>query len=74
MIVKQYQIENFKLDKHNIYLLYGKNEGFQNEIIEKKFLKNFDGTIDKYEQEDVINNYEEIVSSILNKSLFENNT
>ena len=72
MIVKQYQIENFKLDKHNIYLLYGKNEGFQNEIIEKKFLKNFDGTIDKYEQEDVINNYEEIVSSILNKSLFEN--
>ena len=72
MIVKQYQIENFKLDKQNIYLLYGKNEGFQNEIIEKKFLKNFDGTIDKYEQEDVINNYEEIVSSILNKSLFEN--
>ena len=35
-------------------------------------MKNFDGTIDKYEQEDVINNYEEIVSSILNKSLFEN--
>ena len=41
MIVKQYQIDNFKLDKHNIYLLYGKNEGFQNEIIEKKIFEKF---------------------------------
>ena len=41
MIIKQYQIKNTKLNKYNLYLLYGKNEGLQNEVISEKFLKNF---------------------------------
>ena len=48
MILKQFQLKKSNLDQYNFFLLYGKNEGLQNEIIEKYFTKNFDGEIGKY--------------------------
>ena len=50
MIIKQYQIKNLDLNKYNLYLLYGKNEGFQNEVISEKFLKNFNGELNRYDE------------------------
>ena len=50
MIVKSYEINKINLNKSNIILLYGKNEGLQNEIIEKNFIHSFKGEINKYEQ------------------------
>jgi len=73
MIIKHYQIENFNLNKFMFFLIYGKNEGLQREIIEKKFTNNFLGEINKYEENEVLNNSESIISEILNKSLFSNN-
>ncbi len=71
MIFKSYEIKKIDFSKHNIILLYGKNEGLQNEIIEKNFTDNFRGNISKYEENEFINNYQTVVTEILAKSLFE---
>ena len=34
MIFKQFQLNKSNLNQYNYFLLYGKNEGLQNEIIE----------------------------------------
>ena len=70
MIVKSYEINKINLNKSNIILLYGKNEGLQNEIIEKNFIYNFKGEISKYDEVEFIDNFETIYSELLNKSLF----
>ena len=71
MIIKQYQIKNLDLNKYNLYLLYGKNEGFQNEVISEKFLKNFNGELNRYDENEFINNNETLISEFYNKSLFD---
>lgn len=73
MIIKHYQLENFNLNKFIFFLIYGKNEGLQKEIIEKKFTNSFLGEINRYEENEVLSNSESIISEILNKSLFSNN-
>ena len=70
MIIKSYEINKINLNKSNIILLYGKNEGLQNEIIEKNFIYSFKGEINKYDEVEFIGNYETIYSELLNKSLF----
>lgn len=72
MILKQFQLKKSNLDQYNFFLLYGKNEGLQNEIIEKYFTKNFDGEIGKYEESEFLKNHENIISELLNMSLFSN--
>ena len=73
MIIKHYQLENFNLNKFIFFLIYGKNEGLQKEIIEKKFTNSFLGEINRDEENEVLSNSESIISEILNKSLFSNN-
>ena len=35
MIFKNFEFDNIDIKKFNLFLLYGNNEGFKNEIIEK---------------------------------------
>ena len=70
MIFKQFQLNKSNLNQYNYFLLYGKNEGLQNEIIEKYFSSNSDGEICKYEESEFLKNYEIIISELLNMSLF----
>ena len=53
-----------------LYLFYGKNEGFINEVIQDYFINNFEGEIIKYDENEVLNNNEVIIEEIINKSLF----
>ena len=71
MIIKSYEANKTNLKGRSIILLYGKNEGLQNETLEKNFLINFIGSINKYDENEFINNYETISSEILTKSLFD---
>ena len=73
MIVKSFELNKKIVDKYRFYLLYGKNEGLQNEIIQSQFLKNFEGQIDKYDEIEFLKNYENIIAELLNKSFFESN-
>ena len=70
MIKKSYELHKVNLTKYDIYLLYGKNEGLQNEIIDKYFINNFEGQISKYEENEFIKNFNIILSELLNESLF----
>ena len=70
MIVKYYEINKTDLSKFNYFLIYGKNEGLKKEIINEKILKKIEGEIIKYDDNEFINNYDEILSNVLNKSLF----
>ena len=37
MIFKAFEINKINLSKYNLYLFYGENEGYKNEIIKNKF-------------------------------------
>ena len=72
MIIKHFELTKDKISKFNYYLFHGKNEGLKKEIIERNFIKNFNGNIDKYDENYLISNKETIISELLSKSLFEN--
>ena len=71
MIIKHFELTEDKISKFNYYLFHGKNEGLKKEIIERNFIKNFNGNIDKYDENYFISNKETIISELLSKSLFE---
>lgn len=71
MIIKSYEIEKINLLKFKRFLLYGKNVGFQNEVVEQKFISNFNGKIHKIDENEFIVNYDTILDEMLSKSLFE---
>ena len=73
MIIKSFETDKFKTSKSNIHLIYGNNEGLKEEIINNVYLKDFDGDILKYEEQEILNQEDDFLSSLLNKSLFENN-
>ncbi len=72
MIIKRFEVNKKIIDKFNFFLLYGKNEGLQNEIIKLQFIKNFTGEIIRYDEVEFLKNNEIIFTELLNKSLFEN--
>ena len=71
MIKKYYELNKTNLTNFNMFLIYGKNEGLQNEIISKFFLSRFNEKINNYEENEFINNIDGIVNELRNKSLFE---
>ena len=72
MIIKFFEKE--KIDKVGLdfYLVYGDNEG-QKEDILQCILKNYNGLTNKYDEKEFLESKNEILSSLLNKSFFENN-
>ena len=71
MIKKYFELKNTNINLNYIYLIHGKNEGLQKQILDENFLKDFKGSINKYEQNEFIENYDIILNEILTKSLFE---
>ncbi len=71
MIVKNFELNKKITNKYKFFLLYGKNEGLQSEIIQSLFLKDFVGQIDKYDEIEFLKNTEIIINDLLNKSFFE---
>mgnify|MGYP001384610430 FL=1 len=71
MIIKNFELEKLKSTKVNKILFYGENEGYKNQIINNFFIKKFSENFEKYEENQILNNYEDFFSSLLNKSFFE---
>ena len=69
MIIKSFEIEKIKSIKNNFILIYGTNQGYKNQVI-KELLE---GEILRFDENDILNNHEEIVSNLMNKSLFDEN-
>ena len=71
MIKKYYELNKLNLSEFSLYLLHGKNEGLKYNLIET-LTKDFKGQINKYEENEFINNLNNIYSEIQTKSLFQN--
>tara|TARA_Y100001970_G_scaffold268402_1_gene359632 strand:- start:295 stop:1284 length:990 start_codon:yes stop_codon:yes gene_type:complete len=69
MIIKSFEINKINLKKNNLILLYGKNEGFKKQVINK--LTNKQRNISSYEEKDIFNAQNNFLENIFNRSLFE---
>ena len=72
MIIKSFELDKLNLIKSNLHLIYGNNEGIKEDIINKYYLNNFDGDVLRYEEQEILSNKDEFISSLLTKSLFDN--
>ena len=70
MIVKSFEIKNKKDNK--IFLFYGENQGYKNQIINDEFKKKNTESIYCYEENEILNNKESFFTNLLSKSFFEN--
>ncbi len=70
MILKSFELNKINLKENKIILFYGKNEGLKKESI-IKLVNNF-SNIQTFEEQEVIENSNNFIESILTKSLFEN--
>ena len=71
MIIKNYELNKLRNSNIKLYLLYGENEGHKNEIINEYFILKFEKNIYRYEEDEILKNYDSFVSNLLNKSFFE---
>ena len=71
MIIRNFEINKSILENYNFYLFYGVNEGSKNEKIDE-LLKDFNkDNIFNYEENQILNDEDSFLESVLNKSLFE---
>jgi len=69
MIIKSFEINKINLNLNNLFLFYGKNEGFKNEVT-KNILKNKNNIIN-YEEKEILENENNFIENLLTKSLFD---
>ena len=72
MIVKVRDFNKNNINKSNIYLFYGLNEGLKNEILNNYFLNDFKGSINRYEEKEIFENLDNFYETIFTKSFFDN--
>ena len=72
MIIKSFELDKINSIKKNLILIYGVNQGYKNQIIKEIFEKKFEGEILRYDEIEILDNQEEFISSLMNKSLFDN--
>jgi len=69
MIVKSFETNKINLNLNNLFLFYGKNEGFKNEVT-KNILKKKKNVLN-YEEKEILENEDNFVENLLTKSLFD---
>jgi DNA polymerase III subunit delta len=72
MIIKSFEIKDINLTKKKIFLFYGENQGYKNQVINEKFKKNYNENTYYYEESEILINTNDFFNTILSKSFFEN--
>ena len=72
MIIKVKEFNKKDINNSNIFLFYGLNEGLKNEILTNFFLNNFEGSVYRYEEREIIEKLNNFYDIIFTKSFFEN--
>ena len=71
MIIKNFELDKIDIKNFNLFLFYGDNQGFKDEIVEKICQqKNLKKTL--YFEKEVLSNTENFLNSISTRSFFEN--
>ena len=71
MIIKSYELDKIKSKKNNLVLIYGSNQGYKNQVIKEEFENKFKGEILKVDENEILSKYDESISNLMNKSLFD---
>ena len=71
MIIKAYENQKIKKIKNNIFLFYGENDGYKNHVIKDIFIDNYKGNVERFDEIEILNNFESFISSLINKSFFD---
>ena len=71
MIIKSYELDKIKSKKNNLVLIYGSNQGYKNQVIKEEFEDEFKGEILKVDENEILSKYDESISNLMNKSLFD---
>ena len=71
MIIKSFEVEKIISSNLSMHLIYGNNEGIKQDIISNFYTKNFKGEVLKYDEQEILSNKDEFISSLLTKSLFD---
>ena len=71
MIIKSFELEKIKSKKNILTLIHGSNHGHKIQVIKESFENTFKGEILRLDENEILNNYEEFISNLMNKSLFE---
>jgi len=69
VIIKTFELNKKKFDKQNFFLVYGENEGLKKEVIDN-LKENLNGSIENYDEAQIISNSELFYEKIFNQSLF----
>jgi DNA polymerase-3 subunit delta len=72
MILKSYETKKIDINKNNIILFYGQNEGGKKEEISKIISLNDDKSLFTYDEKEILENIEIFYNNIFSGSLFEN--
>jgi DNA polymerase-3 subunit delta len=72
MILKSYETKKIDINKNNIILFYGQNEGSKKEEISKIISLNDDKSLFAYDEKEILEKIEIFYSNIFSGSLFEN--
>ena len=72
MILKSYETKKIDINKNNIILFYGQNEGGKKEEISKIISLNDDKSLFTYDEKEILENIEIFHNNIFSGSLFEN--
>ena len=71
MIIKNYELDKEEILNSNIFLFYGENEGYKNQIIEEVFLNKLKLNATRLDENEVINNFDNFITDLTNKSFFD---
>ena len=66
MIIKSFEIAKAKFSSFKSILLYGMNKGYKDEVIKSYILAGFKGEISRYEENEVLDNENNIIESLMN--------
>ena len=72
MILKPYQLSNLKEIKSKFFLLYGQNDGQKNDVVQQIIKTENKESVYRYEEDEILNNYNNFIAEISNKSFFDN--
>ena len=70
MIIKAYEHQKIKKLNNKIFLFYGENDGYKNQVIKDVFIDNFKGNIERFDEVEILSNLENFILSLRNKSFF----
>ena len=71
MKIKAYEHQKIKKIKNNIFLFYGENDGYKSHVINSIFIDNYKGNVERFDESEILNNFENFISSLINKSFFD---